>query len=321
MVKAIGLGCMGLSHAYGDPVPHDEAVQILREAYEIGYDFFDTAEVYRGTNVDGTTSYNEELVGTALKDVRDKVIIATKMGIWHNEDLTLRIDSGPEVIRKSIEGSLKRLGTDYVDLYYQHRIDPKIEPEVVASTMEDLIKEGKIRSWGISEATEDYLRRANAVCPVTAIQNRYSMMARWHESLFSVCEELDIAFVAFSPMANGFLSGKYNPKTEFGGKSDFRNGMPQYEEAGWQKAQPLLMLLQELSEKYHASEAQISLAWMLCKKPYIFPIPGSRKRTRLKENFAAAEVALGVEDITRIDKALSGMEFDVFGGHKSKAET
>lgn len=320
MVNPVGLGCMGFSHAYGEPIPHDEAVKTLREAYEMGYDFFDTAEVYRGTNADGTISYNEELVGTALKDVRDEVVIATKMGVWHNEDLSLRTDSRPEVIRRSIDESLKRLGTDYVDLYYQHRIDPKVEPEEVASTMADLIKEGKIRSWGISEATEDYLRRANAVCPVTAIQNRYSMMARWHESLFPVCEELDVAFVAFSPMANGFLSGKYSPKTQFGGKDDYRNGMPQYEEAGWQKAQPLLKLLAELSEKYQASEAQISLAWMLCKKPYIIPIPGSRKSARLKENLAAADVMLDADEIARIDKALFGMQLDVFGGHKPKAE-
>ena len=318
LVNPVGLGCMGFSHAMGKAVEHDEAVKTLREAYEAGYDFFDTAEVYRGTFADGTTSYNEELVGTALRDVRDKVVIATKMGVWHNEDLSLRVDARPEVIRKSIDESLKRLGTDYVDLYYQHRIDPKVAPEEVASTMADLIKEGKIRSWGISEATEDYLRRANAVCPVTAIENRYSMMARWHESIFPVCEELDVAFVAFSPMANGFLTGKYSPQTKFEGKDDFRADMPQYQEEGYQKAQPLLKLLAELAEKYHATDVQISLAWMICKKPYIIPIPGSRKISRLKENFAAADIQLGADEIARIDEALSGMKLEVFGGHKPK---
>ena len=214
-VNPVGLGCMGFSHASGDPVDSETAVKTLRQAYEMGYDFFDTAEAYTGFFPDGSVSYNEELVGKALHDVRDKVVIATKMGVHHNEDLSLTVDVRPETIRKSVEGSLRKLGTDYIDLYYQHRIDPKVESEIVAETMAALIKEGKIRYWGISETTEDYLRRANAVCPVTAIENRYSMMARWHESIFPICEELNIAFVAFSPMANGFLTGKYTPDTKF----------------------------------------------------------------------------------------------------------
>lgn len=207
-VAPVGLGCIGFSHAYGKPLEAAEAVRTLREAIDIGYDFLDTAESYTGVNPDGTVSYNEELVGKAVKGIRDKVVIATKMGVSRNEDRTLRFDSRPETIRRSVEGSLKKLGTDYIDLYYQHRIDPKVEPETVAATMAELIKEGKIRCWGISEADEAYLRRANAVCPVTAIENRYSMMARWHEKMFPVCEELHIAYVAFSPMANGFLTGK-----------------------------------------------------------------------------------------------------------------
>ena len=201
-VNPVGLGCMGFSHASGDPVENKTAVKTLRQAFELGYDFFDTAEAYTGIFPDGTVSYNEELVGAALKGVRDKVVIATKMGVHHNDDLSLRLDSRPETIRSSVETSLKRLGTDYIDLYYQHRIDPTVEPETVAETMAQLIKEGKIRYWGISETTEEYLRRANAVCPVTAIENRYSMMARWHEKIFPVCEELNVAYVAFSPMAN-----------------------------------------------------------------------------------------------------------------------
>ena len=206
-VNPVGLGCMGFSHASGDPTEKDLAVRTLREAADMGYDFFDTAEAYTGVNPDGTISYNEELVGEAVKGIRDKVMIATKMGVSHNPDRSLKLDSSPETIGKSVEGSLKKLGTDYIDLYYQHRIDPKVEPEIVAETMTELIREGKIRYWGISEATEEYLRRASAVCPVTAIQNRYSMMARWHETIFPVCEELNVSYVAFRFPAPGKWSG------------------------------------------------------------------------------------------------------------------
>lgn len=317
-VNPVGLGCMGFSHASGDPVDSATAIKTLRQAYEMGYDFFDTAEAYTGVFPDGTVSYNEELVGAALKGVRDKVVIATKMGVHHNEDLSLRLDSRPETIRSSVETSLKRLGTDYIDLYYQHRIDPNVEPETVAETMAQLIKEGKIRYWGISETTEEYLRRANAVCPVTAIENRYSMMARWHEKIFPVCEELNVAYVAFSPMANGFLTGKYTPDTKFEGKQDYRAGMPQYTEEGHEKAKALLAFLTELAAKKNATMGQLSLAWMICKKPYIVPIPGSRKMNRLEENFKAGDVVLTPEEVQKIDDKLSTMQFDVFGGHSSK---
>lgn len=317
-VNPVGLGCMGLSHASGDPVDDKTAVKILREAYEMGYDFFDTAEAYKGVFPDGSISYNEKLVGEAVKDVRDKVVIATKMGVSHNADRSLHLDSSPEMIRKSLEGSLKKLDMDYVDLYYQHRIDPKVEPEVVAETMAELIKEGKIRYWGISEVNEEYLRRANAVCPVTAIENRYSMMARWHENLFPVCEELNIAYVAFSPMANGILTGKYTSETAFEGKQDYRANMPQYSESGYKKAKVLLDFLSGLAEEKHATMGQISLAWMLCKKPYIIPIPGSRKPERLKENLEAGDIILTPEEIGKIDEKLAGMTFEVFGGHKAK---
>lgn len=317
-VNPVGLGCMGFSHASGDPVDSETAVKTLRQAYEMGYDFFDTAEAYTGVFPDGTVSYNEELVGAALKDVRDKVVIATKMGVHHNEDLSLRLDSRPETIRSSVETSLKRLGTDYIDLYYQHRIDPMVEPETVAETMAQLIKEGKIRYWGISETTEEYLRRANAVCPVTAIENRYSMMARWHEKIFPVCEELNVAYVAFSPMANGFLTGKYNPNTKFEGKQDYRAGMPQYTEEGYEKAKALLAFLTELAAKKNATMGQLSLAWMINKKPYVVPIPGSRKPERLKENLEAGEIFLTKEEVAEIDAKLNTMEFEVFGGHSTK---
>ena len=317
-INPVGLGCMGFSHASGDPMEKGEAVKILRNAYEIGYDFYDTAEAYTGINADGTISYNEELVGEAVKGIRDKVVIATKMGVSHNADRSLKLDSSPETIRRSVEGSLKKLGTDYIDLYYQHRIDPKVEPETVAETMLELIKEGKIRYWGISEATEEYLRRANSVCPVTAIENRYSMMARWHETIFPVCEELNISYVAFSPMANGFLTGKYTPTTKFEGSQDYRASMPQYTEEGYAKAKELLDMLTKMAAEKNATMGQLSLAWMLNKKPYIVPIPGSRKLERLKENFEAGNIILTKDEIDMIDSKLSTMDFEVFGGHSSK---
>jgi len=316
-VNPVGLGCMGFSHASGDPTPHDEAVKTLRQAYEYGYDFFDTAEAYTGVYPDGTISYNEELVGEALKDCRDKVVIATKMGVSHNADRSLKLDSSPETIRRSLEQSLKRLGTDYVDIYYQHRIDPKVEPEIVAETMGQLIKEGKIRYWGISETTEEYLRRANVVTPVTVIENRYSMMARWHEDIFPVCEELNVSYVAFSPMANGFLTGAYTPDTKFEGSQDYRANMPQYTEEGYAKAKALLDLLNQMAADKNCTMAQLSLAWMINKKNYIIPIPGSRKIDRLKSNFDAGNIVMKGDEIAKIDDLLNKMKFEVFGGHKS----
>lgn len=317
-VNPVGLGCMGFSHAYGDPTEKRMAIRTLREAFDIGYNFFDTAESYTGVNPDGTISYNEELVGQAVKGIRNQVVIATKMGVSHNDDRSLKLDSSPETIRRSLAGSLKRLGTDYVDLYYQHRIDPKVEPETVAETMAELIKEGKIRYWGISEATEEYLRRAAAVCPVTAIENRYSMMARWHESIFPVCEELHVAYVAFSPIANGFLTGKYTPATKFDSIQDYRAAMPQYTEEGFAKAKELLDLLANMAAQKNATMGQISLAWMINKKPYIVPIPGSRKVERLKENFEAGNIMLTKDEIAMIDAKLDTMNFDIFGGHISQ---
>lgn len=317
-INPVGLGCMGFSHAFGAPTEKDVAIRTLREAYEIGYDFFDTAESYTGVNPDGTISYNEELVGEATKGIRDKVVIATKMGVSHNADRSLKLDSSPETIRRSVEGSLKKLGTDYIDLYYQHRIDPKVEPEMVAETMAKLMKEGKIRYWGISEATEEYLRRANTVCPVTAIENRYSMMARWHETIFPVCEELNIAYVAFSPMANGFLTGKYTPDTKFEDSQDYRASMPQYTAEGFAKAKELLDMLTKMAAEKNATMGQLSLAWMINKKTYIVPIPGSRKIERLKENFEAGNIILTDDEISMIDSKLDTMDFEVFGGHSGQ---
>lgn len=313
-VSAIGLGCMGITHASGQPMSKQNGIGVIRKAYDMGYTFFDTAECYTAIYPDGSTTYNEEVVGEALRPVRDKVVIATKYGVRHGGDHLL-LDSRPATIRSSVERSLSRLGTDYIDLYYQHRIDPNVSPEEVAETMAELIKEGKIRHWGISEVNEDYLRRAHAVCPVTAVQNRYSMMARWHENLFPVLEELNIVLVAFSPLANGFLSGKYNENTSFEQGVDFRSNMPQYTKEGFDRSRELLELLNELAKRKEATPAQLSLAWMLCKKPFIIPIPGSRKTGRLQENLRASEIVLTAEEISMIDSLLDKTDFLVFGGH------
>ena len=315
-VNPVGLGCMGFSHASGDPTPQKQAVETIRKAIDYGYDFLDTAECYTGVYPDGTISYNEELVGKAVKGIREKVIIATKTGVYHNADRSLRLDSSPANIRRSVEDSLIKLQTDYIDLYYQHRMDPKVEPEVVAETMGKLIQEGKIRAWGISEASEEYLRRANAITPVTAIENRYSMMARWHESIFPVCEELGITYVAFSPLANGILSGAYTNSTVFEGAQDYRADMPQYTKEGYEKASALLQELRIMAQQKQCTMAQLSLAWMINRKPYIIPIPGSRKLERLTSNFDAGNIILSKQEVSFIDALLDGMRFDVFGGHR-----
>lgn len=314
-VNRVGFGCMGFSHASGAPTPKEEAIQALREAYKIDYNFYDTAECYTGVNSDGSINYNEELVGEAIKPFRDKVILCTKFGVTHKGD-HLEFDSSPKKIRESIEGSLKKLQTDYIDIYYQHRIDPNVEPEVVASVMKELIEEGKIKAWGISETTEEYLRRAHAVCPVTCIENRYSMMARWHESIFDTCKELGVTYVAFSPMANGALTGVYKSNKEFKNDgSDFRVNMPQYSDEGIRKTNELLEVVNEIADKHNATPAQISLAWMICKYDFIIPIPGSRKIERIQSNFDAGNIELTKEEINKLDTKLSSMEFKVFGGH------
>ena len=315
-VSAIGLGCMGMSHAYGAPADKKEMTELLARAVDMGYTFFDTAEVY-GTPENPHD--NEELVGAALKPYRDKIVLATKFGIHFDMsspavNKPLVPDSRPEVIRASVEASLKRLNTDHIDLYYQHRLDPKVPIEEVARVMADLIREGKITHWGLSEANAETIRRAHAVCPVTAIQNRYSMMARWYEELFPMLEELHIGYVAFSPLANGFLSGRYDKNTRFEAGTDYRSVMPQFQPEGIDQNRALLDLLNKLAGEKNATPAQISLAWMLCKKPYIVPIPGTRKAARLQENAGAADVCLSAAEVQAIDTALGGMEMSqVFG--------
>ena len=317
-VSPVGLGCMGMTHASGAPADVKEMTELIAKAVDMGYTFFDTAECYTGTNPDGSTAYNEELVGAALKPYRDKVVLATKCGVRHMGD-HLELDSRPETIRKSVEGSLKKLQTDHIDLYYQHRIDPKVEPEEVADTMARLMQEGKITHWGISEANEDYLRRAHGVCPVTAIQNRLSMMYRDYEKLFPVLEELHVGFVAFSPLANGFLTARYRDTSQFEqSPADYRTTMPQFSKEGVEKNHELLALIENTAQEKNATPAQISLAWMLAKRPYIVPIPGSRKEDRIRENLGAADIHLTKEEVSRIDDALDHMIMSqVFGGHCS----
>ena len=316
-VSAVGLGCMGFTHAYGPAMDETEAAGVIAEAVDIGYTFFDTAECYVGNRADGTLAHNEDLVGKALKPYRNRIKIATKCGVQH-ADGGLLTDARPETIRKAIDGSLKRLQTDHIDLYYQHRIDPKVEPEEVAGVMSDLMKEGKILHWGISETDEEYLRRAHAICPVTCVQNRLSMMARWYEELFPVLEELKVGFVAFSPLANGFLSDAFKKGEKFEA-TDYRSFMPQYKEESYDENRELLKLLRKLASEKHATPAQISLAWMINKKPYIVPIPGSRKTERIRENFEAANIVLTIGEVAEIDRQLDRIPTSgVFGGSAIK---
>lgn len=316
-VSAVGLGCMGFSHAYGAATERGQAIRLIQKAVDMGYTFFDTAEVY-GTPEN--PHHNEELVGAALEPFRNRVVIATKFGIHFDRTSSqvnhpLIPDSRPQVIRESVENSLRRLGTDHIDLYYQHRGDPKVPVEEVAGVMADLIREGKILHWGLSETDGDTLRRSHAACPVAAVQNRYSMMARWHEKLFPVLEELGVGFVAFSPIANGLLSGKYGRDSQFEPGTDYRSMMPQFSPDAHEKNRALLELLQAMAKEKHATPAQISMAWMLCKKPYIVPIPGTRKLERLRENAGAATVELSDAEMRILDRALDGMKLSqVFGG-------
>lgn len=305
-ISAVGLGCMGLSHAFGTPLEKEEAADKIRQAYEMGYTFFDTAECYTGTNPDGTTAYNEEAVGLGIRSFRDKIVLATKCGVRHMGD-HLEMDSRPETIRRSVEGSLKRLGTDYIDLYYQHRIDPNVEPEIVAETMAQLMKEGKVLHWGVSCVGEEYLRRAHAVCPISAVQNMYSMIDRETESLFPVLEELNITLVAFTPLAKGFLSGRYEERPVFDNPEDNRSGRYQFSEDGFRYYQEALDLIRSTAEKKGVTMAQICLAWMLCKKPWIVPIPGTRTPSRMQENADASEIILTGDEIKALDDALNRM--------------
>lgn len=311
-VSAVGLGCMGFSHAYGEAMERSEAVRMIRRAYEMGYTFFDSAECYIGKYADGTKAVNEDVVGEALEPIRDRVVVATKCGVHHLPGRRELRDSSPEEIRRAVEGSLRRLRTDCIDLYYQHRIDKNVEPETVADTMAALMREGKIRHWGISDVGEEYLRRAHNVCPVAAVQNCYSMVYRHDDCLFPVLEELGVAYVSYSPLTNGLLSVGFD--LEFTSSLDHRMLMKQFRPEGLEKSRELLELLRTLAEQKAATPAQVALAWMMCKKPYIIPIPGSRKEARLQENFGATALQLSPEEIAAVDTRLNAMDFSFIGG-------
>lgn len=320
-VSSIGLGCMGMSHAYGTASTQKEAEELTAKAIDLGCTFFDTAEVY-GTAED--PHHNEKLLGEVLKPYRNKIVLASKCGIRFDETATtvnkpLIPDGRPETIKASIDGSLKRLHTDHLDLYYIHRIDRTVPIEETAGVMKELIVQGKITHWGLSEADEEIIRRAHKVCPVTAIQNRYSMMYRDYEKLFPVLEELEIGFVAFSPLANGLLTAQYHSHSEFEHPGDYRSAMPQFTEQGLKENEEFLSWMKQFAEEKHATPAQISLAWMSAKKPYIVPIPGTRKLDRMEENMSASQIILSDEEVNKIDAMLEKMPMSqVFGGSKIK---
>lgn len=306
-VSAIGLGCMGMDHAYGAPADREEMIKLIRHAVTLGCNFFDTAVVYGEAN--------EVLLGKALEIFpRDEVIIATKFGIYGQEIVDGKpqniLNSKPDSIREQLEGSLKRLGVDYIDLYYQHRVDPEVEPEIVVGVMKELIAKGKIKHWGLSNAPLDYLKRAHAVCPVTCIENQYSMVFRQPEKeVFKVCEELNVGFVAYSPLGNGFLSGKYTPATKYA-EGDFRNNMGRFNPEVMKRNQALLDLVQEIAERKNATSAQIVLAWEINQKDWIVPIPGTTKIHRLEENLGAMEVELTEQEMAAINQALDNLDID-----------
>jgi aryl-alcohol dehydrogenase-like predicted oxidoreductase len=299
-VSAIGLGCMGMSSGYGPAGDKQEMISLLRTAVERGVTFFDTAEVYGPFT-------NEELVGEGLAPLRGRVVIATKFGIKIEAGQQV-VDSRPETIRRSAEGSLKRLGLDTIDLYYQHRVDPAVPIEDVAGTVKELIREGKVRHFGMSEAGVQTIRRAHAVQPVTAVQSEYSLWwRRPEEELLPALEDLGIGFVPFSPLGKGFLTGKIDETTTFD-KSDFRNIVPRFTPEARKANAALVDLLRRIAEQKKATPAQIALAWLLAKKPWIVPIPGTTKRTRLEENLGASAVALTADDLRDIEKAASKIE-------------
>ena len=301
-VSAIGFGCMGLNYAYSATIDKKESISLLRAAVDRGVTFFDTAEIYGPYT-------NEELVGEALKAYRNRVVIATKFGIRSQDGKQVQ-DSHPLRIRESVEGSLKRLNTDVIDLYYQHRVDTQVPIEDVAGTMKDLIREGKIKHWGLSEAGVQTIRRAHAVQPVTAVQSEYSLWwRRPEEALLPALEKLGIGFVPFSPLGKGFLTGTISKDATFD-KSDFRSIVPRFTPAALAANQALVDLLKQVAEEKKATPAQIALAWLLGQKPWIVPIPGTTKLSRLEENIGAANIELAGSDLSRINAALAKIKVE-----------
>ena len=299
-VSAIGYGCMGLSHGYGPATDKQEGIELIRAAVEHGVTFFDTAEAYGPFT-------NEELVGEALAPVRDRVVIATKFG-FEDGDAQAGPDSQPERIREVAEASLTRLKTDRIDLFYQHRVDPDVPIEDVAGTVRELIGEGKVKHFGLSEAGVQTIRRAHAVQPVTALQSEYSLWWREpEEQILPTLEELGIGFVPFSPLGKGFLTGAINENTPFD-STDFRNSVPRFSAENRKANQSLVEVLGRIADQKRVTRAQIALAWLLAQKPWIVPIPGTTKRHRLEENLGAADVELTPDDLRDIEAAVSDVE-------------
>jgi aryl-alcohol dehydrogenase-like predicted oxidoreductase len=300
-VSALGLGCMGLSFGYGPAVDEREGLSLIRSAVERGVTFFDTAEAYGPFT-------NEELVGDALGPVRDQVVIATKFGFKFEGSTQAGLDSRPAHIREVADASLKRLKTDRIDLFYQHRVDPNVPIEDVAGAVKELIHEGKVQHFGLSEAGVQTIRRAHAVQPVTALQSEYSLWWRDPEQeVLPTLEELGIGFVPFSPLGKGFLTGKIDDKTSFD-STDFRNVVPRFTPENRQANLTFVEWLTKFAERKQATPAQIALAWLLAQKPWIVPIPGTTKRHRLEENLGAAAIQLSVDDLREIDRAASQIE-------------
>jgi aryl-alcohol dehydrogenase-like predicted oxidoreductase len=298
-VSAIGFGCMGLNFSYGQGIEKREAISLLRAAFERGVTFFDTAEAYGPFT-------NEEIVGEALAPIRNKVVIATKFGFKvAPNSRPSGLDSRPQHIKEVAEASLKRLRTDVIDLFYQHRVDPNVPIEDVAGAVKDLIRAGKVKHFGLSEAGVQTVRRAHAVQPVAAVQNEYSLWFREPErELLPMLEELGIGFVSYSPLGRGFLTGKINENTQFD-KSDFRNTLPRFTPAARKANQAVVEMLGRIAARKKATPAQIALAWLLAQKAWIVPIPGTTKLHRLEENIAAADIELTPDDLREIDSAAS----------------
>ncbi len=301
-VSAIGLGCMGMTHAYGPPKDKKEMISLMHSAIEKGVTFFDTAEVYGPYN-------NEELVGEALQPYRDKVVIATKFGFKITPENPLGgVDSRPEHIREVVDASLKRLRTDVIDLLYQHRVDSNVPIEDVAGTVKDLIAQGKVKYFGLSEAGPKTIRRAHAVLPVAALQSEYSLWWRSLESeIIPLVEELGIGLVPFSPLGRGFLTGKMDANTKFT-PGDFRTTLPRFAPDALKANQTLVDLLAAIAAEKQATPAQIALAWLLAQKPWIAPIPGTTKLERLEENIGSVDITLTSDDLKNINEAISKIE-------------
>ena len=298
-VSALGLGCMGLSYGYGPATDTGEAIKLIRAGFERGITFFDTAEAY-GPFI------NESVVGQALAPMRDQVVIATKFG-FRNGDISKGLDSRPERIREVAEDALKRLRTDRIDLFYQHRVDPAVPIEDVAGTVKELIREGKVKHFGMSEAGVDTIRRAHAIQPITALQSEYSLWWREPErEILPLLEDLGIGFVPFSPLGKGFLTGAINGETTFGA-NDFRNSVPRFAPEARQANQALVDALAGIAKRKGVTPAQMALAWLLAQKPWIVPIPGTTKLHRLEENAGATEIELSTEDLSEIESAVSGV--------------